>query len=132
MKRKKQPKVSRRGARLLRVAAAHVRALQQRHLAAGFSGHDDVPVVEHCDDYIEDLGASLVPRSFLVFARAPAHGQLLPKPHPRLFADYAGTRVRVTTASRFGDVGITSDHDAEIGYEWRVLVRQLSNFSESP
>lgn len=69
---------------------------------------------------------------YLAFARAPSHGQLLPKPHPRLFADHEGRRVRVTMASRFGDVGITADFTAEMGYERRVPVSQLSNFSEVP
>ncbi|HSX23365.1 MAG TPA: hypothetical protein VLE97_11380 [Gaiellaceae bacterium] len=87
---------------------------------------------DDCDDYIDDPAAPAALRKYLAFARAPAHGQLLPKPHPRLFADYEGTRVRVTMASRFGDVGITTDLDAELGYQQRVLVRQLSNFSEVP
>lgn len=86
----------------------------------------------HCDDYIDDPAAPAALRKFLEFARAPAHGQLLPKPHPKLYADYEGTRVRVTVASRFGDVGVTTNLDAEFGYERRVLVRSLSNFSELP
>ena len=87
---------------------------------------------DHCDDYIEDPSAPAALRKFLEFARAQAHGQLLPKPHPKLYADYEGTRVRVTVASRFGDVGITTHLDAEVGYERRVLVRSLSNFAETP
>jgi len=87
---------------------------------------------DHCDDYIDDPAAPEPLRKFLAFARAPAHGQLLPEPHPVLFADHAGTRVRVTGASRLGDVGITTDLDAEFGYEQRVLVSALSNFSETP
>lgn len=87
---------------------------------------------DHCDDCIDDPAASAALRKFLAFARAPAHGQLLPKPHPQLFADHEGTRVRVTVASRFGDVGITTDLGAEAGYEQRVRVSQLSNFSETP
>lgn len=83
-----------------------------------------------CDDYIDDPTAPEVLRKYLTFARAPAHGQLLPKPHPTLFADFEGTRVRVTTASRFGDVGITTDFDRALGYERRVAVSQLSNFAE--
>ena len=87
---------------------------------------------DHCDRYIDDPDASPALRKFLAFARAPAHGQLLPKPHPTLFADHKGRRVRVTVASRLGDVGITTNLDAEFGYERRVLVRTLSNFSETP
>lgn len=87
---------------------------------------------DHCDDYINDPAAPAVLRKFLAFARAPAHGQLLPKPHPRLYADHEGARVRVTMASRLGDVGITTQLDAEFGYEQRVLVTALTNFSEAP
>lgn len=92
----------------------------------------DPPSFKPCDDYIDDLTAPAALRKFLAFARAPAHGQLLPKPHPRLFADYEGRRVRVTMASRMGDVGITTDFTAELGYERRVPVSQLDNFSETP
>ena len=88
--------------------------------------------VDHCDDYIDDPAAPAALRKFLAFARAPAHGQLLPRPHPTLFADHEGKRVRVTMASRFGDVGVTSDLAAEVGYETRVPVSQLTGFSEAP
>lgn len=88
------------------------------------------PTFKHCDDYIEDPAVPSALRKFLELARAPAHGQLLPKPHPQLFADHEGKRVRVTMASRLGVVGITSDFSADMGYESRVCVDQLSNFSE--
>ena len=86
----------------------------------------------HCDDYIDDPSAPAVLRKFLAFARAPAHGQSLPKPHPTLYADYEGKRVRVTMASRLGDVGITTDLGRELGYELRLAISQLSNFAEEP
>lgn len=85
---------------------------------------------KHCDDYIEDPTVPEALRKFLAFARSPGHGLLLPKPHPKLFAKHAGRYVRVTMASRFGDVGITTDLTAERGYEERVPLDQLSNFSE--
>jgi hypothetical protein len=88
--------------------------------------------IRHCDDYIDDPTTVGPLRTYLAFARAPAHGQLLPKPHPRLFADHDGQRVRVTMASRLGDVGITTDHARELGYDRRVAVSELSNFSEEP
>lgn len=94
--------------------------------------HQGTEAARPCDDYIDDPTAPEALRKYLEFARAPAHGQLLPKPHPRLFADYEGKRVRVTMASRLGDVGITTDLGAELGYERRVLVSALSNFSETP
>lgn len=90
------------------------------------------PPFKHCDDYIDDPVAPVALRKFLKFARAPAHGQLLPKPHPKLFADHEGRRVRVTMASRLGDVGISTDFGAEFGYECRARISQLSNFSEAP
>ena len=85
-----------------------------------------------CDEYLDDPTSPEPLRKYLEFARAPAHGQLLPRPHPRLFADHEGRRVRVTMASRLGDVGITTDFSAEMGYQQRVPVGQLSNFSEDP
>lgn len=98
----------------------------------GYQGHHSDCSQRACDDYIDDVNAPETLRKFLTFARAPAHGAFLPKPHPRLFADYEGKRVRVTMASTFGDVGITTDLTAEMGYGKRVLVSQLSNFSDNP
>lgn len=89
-------------------------------------------VTDHCDDYIDDPEAPPSLRKFLTFARSPVHGLLAPKPHPELYADHGGRRVRVTMASRMGDVGITSDLTAETGYEQRVRVKHLKNFSEVP
>ena len=91
---------------------------------------NDAEPFRHCDDYSND---PLVPeplRKYLAFARAPAHGAFVPKPHPQLYADYEGKRVRVTMASRLGDVGITKDFTRDMGYDRRVPVSQLSNFSE--
>jgi hypothetical protein len=87
--------------------------------------------MKHCDDYINDESAPVVLRAFLECARAPAHGLLTNTSFPTLFADHAGARVRVVMASRFGDVGITSDLAAE-RYQKRVLIEDLSNFSEAP
>lgn len=86
----------------------------------------------HCDDYIDDPTADEALRKFLTFARSPGHGLALPKPHPRLFADYEGKRVRVTMASRFGHVGVTAHLDHALGYETCARVHQLSNFSSAP
>ena len=67
---------------------------------------NDAQPFRHCDEYIDDVTSPEALRKYLDFARAPAHGALLPKPHPQLYADYDRTRVRVTMASRLGDVGI--------------------------
>jgi hypothetical protein len=87
---------------------------------------------KHCDDYIDDPTAPEPLRAWLDFARKPAHGLLTPSPHPRLFADHNGARVRVTMASRMGDVGITSMLANEHGYELRCLVGDPSNFGCEP
>lgn len=88
--------------------------------------------LKHCDDYIDDPEAPECLRKFLDHARSPGHGSLRDDPRPKLFADYNGKRVRVLMASRFGDVGITSALEAEYGYDRRVEVSALSNFSETP
>ena len=85
----------------------------------------------HCDAYIDDPAQPECLRKFLDYARSPAHGALRAGDKPKLFADYRGQRVRVTMASRFGDVGITRTLDAEYGYEERVCVDQLSSFSST-
>jgi len=103
------------------------------------SSNCDYPSFKHCDDYIEDADQPKCLRSFLRYCRWPAHIQLraerLGIKKPPLFADwqrYKGKkkRVRVVMASRFGDVGITRDFKAESGYDWRVPVEMLSNFSK--
>lgn len=53
-------------------------------------------------------------------------------PVPVLFADHDGRRVRVTMASRFGDVGITTNLGGLHGYGRRVGVEDLANFSAPP
>ena len=85
--------------------------------------------LKHCDDYIDDLSQPECLRTFLDHARAPAHGSLRDQPKPKLFATHNGRRVRVVMASRFGDVGITSNLTAEYGYDRRVAVNLLSDFS---
>lgn len=86
----------------------------------------------HCDNAIDDPAAHPALRAFLARARSPAHGLLSDQPFPRLFADHLGDRVRVTMASRMGDVGISKDLGAEFGYEGRVFLDDLANFSDQP
>jgi hypothetical protein len=83
---------------------------------------------KHCDDYIDDLKQPECLRKFLEFARAPAIEQMGPK--PKLFATYKGKRYRVNMASRFGDVGINPNFNEEYGYQVRVAIEELSDFSE--
>jgi len=107
----------------------------------------------HCDDYIRDKTMPRCLRLFLLINRVPAYWKYdkwLGKGHPDpvLFAtlstdgEYAahctkfgvknGTRVRVVMASRFGDVGITNHLERPHGYEVRVPIECLKDFSETP
>jgi hypothetical protein len=88
--------------------------------------------MRHCDDYIDDDAACPALRKFLQHARMSAHGMLSEEPRPALFADHRGRRVRVTMASRMGDVGITITLTATNGYDARCAVEDLSNFGETP
>lgn len=87
---------------------------------------------KHCDDYIDDPTQPECLRKFLDHARSPAHGSLRDEPRPTLYATHDGQRVRVTMASRFGDVGITPDLAKEYGYASRVAVESLTDFSDAP
>ncbi|MDF0544185.1 hypothetical protein PX699_17685 [Sphingobium sp. H39-3-25] len=80
-------------------------------------------------EYIEDHTQPECLRTFLEYARSPAHGALITSDKPALFATHKGKRVRVVMASRFGDVGITSVLHAEYGYEKRIARDLLSEFS---
>jgi hypothetical protein len=84
----------------------------------------------HCDDIADDTTQPQCLRDFINHARAPAHGALLDTPRPDLFADYEGERVKAVMASRFGDIGITKNLDAKTGYMARVMVGELTNFSD--
>ena len=46
-----------------------------------------------------------------------------------LYCTYLGQRYRVTGASRLGDVWLHSDFSQSVGYELRVDVEKLSDFS---
>lgn len=96
---------------------------------------------KHCDEYIDDESQPAVLRQFLERARSPAHGMMSKEPYPKLFATYngegfrgfeKGDRVRVMTASRLGDVGITKKFDAESGYTIRTSVDNLHEFADRP
>lgn len=93
----------------------------------------------HCDDYIRDKSQPKCLRKFLLYHRIPAYWQIKRWRWgvPELYADYNGSecyekgqRVRVVMVSSFGDVGITSDLSRDHGYDWRVSLEDLTNFSE--
>lgn len=93
--------------------------------------------MRHCDDYIRDKTQPRCLRLFLLINRIRASWKYARwigkgKTEPVLFADYRGKRVRVVMASRFGDVGITKNLEATSGYDLRLSVGDLSNFSDQP
>src|SRR4051812_31921635 len=83
----------------------------------------------HCDDLWAAKTLPACVQAYLDVARAPAHGM---GKAPPLFATYQGQRVRVVMASRFGDVGITPRLQAASGYIKRVLLPDLTDFSDTP
>lgn len=102
--------------------------------------------LRHCDDYIRDKTQPKCLRKFLLYKRIPGHWQVdLWKDTwgvPTLFATFKEPdgpggrkgktrRVRVVMASRYGDVGITRDLSSESGYDLRVFVADLTDFSET-
>jgi hypothetical protein len=88
---------------------------------------------KHCDDYVSELSQPVCLRWFLFINRLPAIYTMLAqqaKVVPKLFATYQGKRVRVTMASRLGDVGITDDLRRETGYDIRIPIEELSDFDD--
>lgn len=87
----------------------------------------------HCDFEIRNFKNSRYLRYFLLVHRMSAIDRALIVEcygEPKCFADHNGKRVRLTMASRFGDVGISSDLRQPHGYSDRVMVRDLENFSD--
>ena len=89
---------------------------------------------QHCDRYISRYGEPNSLRWYLFFNRLSATDKGLCRANgvadPKLWAKYEGSWVRVVMASRFGDVGITSSLDAENGYDDRVAVEDLTDFTD--
>lgn len=102
----------------------------------------------HCEDYLDDPTQPECLRRFLDYHCRPAALKyptgdeafdrgleerlgmpMWRDPVPVLFARHQGRPVRVTMASRFGDVGIIEHLDAEHGYGARVAVEDLTDFS---
>jgi hypothetical protein len=103
----------------------------------------------HCEDYLDDPTQPECLRRFLDYQCRPAALKwptgrpdfdrgleerlgmpMWRDPVPVLFAVHEGKPVRVTMASRFGDVGITEDLSAEHSYGKRVAVEELTDFSD--
>lgn len=88
---------------------------------------------DHCDSIIMEPTQPMVLRWWLFLHRLPAVDKMLCEENgvkPKLFAKYEGKWHRVVMASRFGDVGITTDFSAEYGYKLRVHVKKLTEFTD--
>jgi hypothetical protein len=84
----------------------------------------------HCDDIYSNKSYPTCVIDYLHVARAPAHG--LGMENVALYATYKGKRVRVTMASRLGDVGIMYKLAKDRGYDVRVFLPDLTDFSSTP
>lgn len=90
---------------------------------------------KHVEDHIYDYNLPPFVRAWITINRLPAmEKETLVHVYgvPKLFADspdLPGIRVRVTMASRLGDVGITVNLNREHGYDKRVMFDTLSNFT---
>lgn len=102
------------------------------------AGGDPVPSPElidghmHCDDVVEDYEAADCLRFWLLINRLPAILKFLCDEvgvKPELYAKLGKVQVRVVMASRMGDVGITPNLGTDRGYDRRVFVDQLTDFS---
>lgn len=95
----------------------------------------DLPEDKHCDSHIGNYWDPDCLQWWLLINRLPAVEKMLASRmgvDPELYADYKGKRVRCTVASSMGDVGISFNLKMTVGYNKRVLVDDLSNFSDKP
>lgn len=87
----------------------------------------------HCDDFIHEHMLPICLRYWLLVNRLPAIDKCViveAMGEPKCFATWKGTkRVRMVMASRFGDIGITTKLNSNKGYDIRVPIDHLSNFS---
>jgi hypothetical protein len=108
---------------------------------------------KHCEDFIRDKTQPECLRRFIRIHRWPATWYCRMKERgmedPKLYATVAtatkaeehhineygirsGDRVKVVMASRMGDLGVTKNLSATCGYEVRLYVEWLKDFSETP
>lgn len=87
----------------------------------------------HVDDWVEsNYGKHVYPRWFFFLRRLAAALQADWAPYLnqyKLFCTYNDKRYRVTGASRFGDIWLTSNFKQEHGYELRVALDDCSEWS---
>ncbi len=89
----------------------------------------------HVDDFIDDYTKDAYARWFLFLKRLPAQLQgdfaIWIEPY-KLYANYKEKRYQVTGASRLGDVWLAKNFNRDRGYDHRVDVDLLSDFSQFP
>jgi hypothetical protein len=99
------------------------------------------PAGKHAYDYIIDW-KDKVPefvRRWLIINTLPAIEQNVLKGirqgggyNPTVFAKLDGKVVKLMMASRLGDIGVAYNLNRETGYDKRVYLEELSDFSETP
>lgn len=89
----------------------------------------------HVDDWLDEQNGTAHARFMLEYFRLPAMTQYEQadkmKGH-RLFCDYEGKRMRVTGASRFGDIWLTSNFNQKTGYQKRIDILDCSKWGDKP
>lgn len=106
-------------------------------------GEPEPPKKQHVDEWVKDMGLDDKPedgevmyaRWLMMHWRMPAcmanNFARFISPH-RLFCTYQGMRYRCIGGSRFGDVWLTTNHNADHGYEKRVEVSECNQWSAKP
>jgi len=96
----------------------------------------------HVDDFIDGTfetvphsGMTNYARWILAHARMPAGLQMAVHKFikdRKLFCTWNGKRYRCTGASRMGDVWLTSNMEKDHGYDERVSVDEVTEWSDTP
>lgn len=101
-------------------------------IVAAVEGRPAQPEGRHNRDALHDFNLPAIVRGYIAIKSGNATETLAIEEAgmmPRLYASYQGVRVRVTTVSRLGDVGI-SRKDEGYGYFARVSIYDLTDFSQ--
>ena len=93
----------------------------------------DTPYEFHCDRFDVAMEWPLCLRWWLLLNRVNAGCKMIAREalgddYPTCYAKYENKWVRLVMASRFGDIGITRNLNADNGYFARVTIDQLSEF----
>lgn len=93
----------------------------------------------HIDDFIDSIGFDREDRMndyakfFFLLHRLPAYMKLAFDEwimKYKLFCSYNGKRYRVTGCSRMGDIWLALDPTQETGYDERVMINVVADFSD--